>query len=115
MMPYAAPSIRACGCVVASGDRCQHMVKRDRERKARFDQHRPGARQRGYDSKWEKARAAFLAVNPRCAHPGCNAAATVVDHKIPHCGDRKLFWQRSNWQPLCVHHHNSAKQREERR
>lgn len=28
-------------------------------------------------------------------------AATVVDHIIPHKGDQYLFWDRSNWQPLC--------------
>ena len=32
--------------------------------------------------------------------------ATVVDHIKPHRGDQKLFWDRSNWQPLCEHHHN---------
>ncbi|MGM9590559.1 MAG: HNH endonuclease signature motif containing protein, partial [Faecousia sp.] len=32
--------------------------------------------------------------------------ATVVDHIIPHRGDRKLFWDESNWQPLCKDCHN---------
>jgi 5-methylcytosine-specific restriction protein A len=32
--------------------------------------------------------------------------ATVVDHKIPHKGDMKLFWDRSNWQSLCKCHHD---------
>jgi 5-methylcytosine-specific restriction endonuclease McrA len=91
------------------------MIARDAERKARHDLHRPSARQRGYDSKWDKARAAFLAAHPHCAHPGCNALATVVDHVIPHKGDRKLFWSRSNWQALCTHHHSSAKQSQEAR
>lgn len=27
--------------------------------------------------------------------------ATVVDHIVPHRGDQKLFWDESNWQPLC--------------
>jgi 5-methylcytosine-specific restriction protein A len=27
-------------------------------------------------------------------------AATVVDHIKPHKGDKLLFWQRANWQPL---------------
>jgi 5-methylcytosine-specific restriction protein A len=26
--------------------------------------------------------------------------ATVVDHILPHRGDRVLFWDRSNWQAL---------------
>jgi len=28
-------------------------------------------------------------------------AAGVVDHIVPHKGDADLFWQRTNWQPLC--------------
>jgi 5-methylcytosine-specific restriction protein A len=60
---------------------------------------RPSARERGYTRKWEQARKAFLASNPTCA---CGAPATIVDHKTPHRGDLKLFWSRSNWQPMCV-------------
>ena len=32
--------------------------------------------------------------------------ATVVDHVIPHRGDRKLFWDEQNWQPLCKECHD---------
>lgn len=112
-MPTAAPSVRACGCVVASGQRCQHMFARDRERKARFDQERPSARQRGYDSKWDAARKDFLAAHPRCVM--CGDLARLVDHKTPHRGDKRLFWSRSNWQPLCTPCHSSRKQSQERR
>jgi 5-methylcytosine-specific restriction protein A len=53
---------------------------------------------------WRSARAAFLSEHPLCSQ--CDAsgrvtAATVVDHIKPHKGDLGLFWQRSNWQPLC--------------
>ncbi|WP_353647022.1 HNH endonuclease signature motif containing protein [Mesorhizobium sp. WSM2240] len=89
------------------------MIAADRERKARFDQQRPSARQRGYDSKWDKERAAYLKAHPRCVR--CPSPATVVDHVTPHKGDRRLFWSRSNWQPLCTPCHSSGKQREERR
>ncbi len=37
----------------------------------------------------------------------------MVDHKIPHKGDQKLFWDRDNWQPLCKACHDSVKRREE--
>jgi 5-methylcytosine-specific restriction protein A len=30
----------------------------------------------------------------------------VVDHIIPHKGDKKLFWSRDNWQSLCLSCHN---------
>lgn len=111
-MPTAAPKVCACGKVVPQGGRCPCRAKADAERKARFDKTRPSARKRGYTGAWDKARAAFLKANPTCF---CGAPATVVDHRIPHKGDMAIFWDRSNWQPLCAHHHNSGKQRQERR
>jgi hypothetical protein len=49
-----------------------------------------------------------------CEEAGRFTPATVVDHRIPHRGDIRLFWDPINWQPLCTHHHSSAKQSEER-
>ena len=36
--------------------------------------------------------------------------ATVVDHIVPHRGDPQLFWDESNWQPLCkaCHDHKTG-------
>lgn len=112
-MASLAPYVCACGKAVPSGTRCSCKAASDRARKARFDQQRPTARQRGYNGKWDKARATFLARHPRCAR--CNEAARIVDHVIPHKGDPKLFWDSGNWQPLCTSCHSGAKQREERR
>ena len=74
------------------------------------------AAQRGYGYKWQKARAGYLRSHPLCGMcqaEGVVAAATVVDHKIPHRGDQALFWDRGNWQSLCPTHHSRDKQREE--
>jgi 5-methylcytosine-specific restriction endonuclease McrA len=63
-----------------------------------------------------------------CQQQGRAAAATVVDHIIPHrIGDalaskdaqqisaaRARFWDSANWQSLCTTHHNSTKQAQER-
>ena len=79
---------------------------------------RPSARERGYSSRWEKARATFLQAHPWClicAKQGLRIAATVVDHIIPHKGDPRLFWDKKNWQALCKPHHDSTKQRAEKR
>ena len=38
----------------------------------------------------------------------------LLDHIIPHRGDQKLFWDRSNLQPLCEHHHNVKTMTEDR-
>jgi 5-methylcytosine-specific restriction endonuclease McrA len=72
---------------------------------------------RGYGHKWRNSREVFLTNNPLCVMckaEGRVTAATVVDHIVPHAGDLKLFWKRSNWQPLCKWHHDSVKQRMER-
>lgn len=70
---------------------------------------RESAGKRGYNSRWRRESKAFLAAHPLCAEcqkEGRYVQATVVDHIVPHRGDQKLFWDRSNWQPLCEHHHN---------
>ena len=64
---------------------------------------------RGYGSQWRKASKAFLQAHPlcvKCREEGKFVKATVVDHIIPHRGDPGLFWDRSNWQPLCKKHHD---------
>lgn len=106
------PYLCHCGNKVGHGAKCPCTVKRTRERKAKHDQNRPNARDRGYDHNWDKARLDFLNRLPTCRF--CKEPATVVDHIKPHKGDPRLFWDRTNWQPLCAHHHNSTKQRLER-
>ena len=68
------------------------------------DRVRGGADARGYNKQWRSARADFLKRNPLCAEcmkRGEVRPATVVDHIVPHRGDRRLFWDEKNWQPLC--------------
>ncbi|MDW3204587.1 MAG: HNH endonuclease signature motif containing protein [Alphaproteobacteria bacterium] len=81
------------------------------------DRRRGSAAQRGYDGRWRKAREAFLAKHPLC-EMDCEAEgrvtpATVVDHIVPHKGDRALFWDRSNWQAGCETCHNRKTARED--
>lgn len=71
---------------------------------------------RGYGYKWQQARAGYLSKHPLCvycARVGRDTQATVVDHRVPHRGDMKLFWDSANWQPLCKPCHDGQKQREE--
>ena len=73
------------------------------------DHMRGGAAERGYDGRWRKARIAFLQRNPlcvECMRKGVLTPATVVDHIIPHRGDKDLFWNEENWQPLCKSCHD---------
>jgi 5-methylcytosine-specific restriction enzyme A len=97
-------------CVVCKrpchGRRCElhqtEVYQQDRER-------RGSARERGYDSQWDKARRTYLTRHPlcvQCEKEGRVVVAVVVDHVVPHKGDQRLFWDTANWQALCVMHHN---------
>lgn len=70
-----------------------------------------------YGRKWSKARDIYLQQYPlciMCEQMNIIEPATVVDHIQPHKGDEILFWDRDNWQSLCKHHHDSAKQAQEK-
>ena len=59
---------------------------------------RPYAYERGYDSRWRKARRRYLDAHPLCTEclkAGRYTRATVVDHIVPHRGDQKLFWDEN--------------------
>ena len=87
------------------------------EHKPLHTKDRAHAAERGYGAKWQRERRKFLEGNPfcvKCYEEGHITMATVVDHIKPHRGDQKLFWDRSNWQPLCEHHHNVKTMTEDR-
>lgn len=75
-----------------------------------YDEHRGTATERGYNSRWRKARLTYLRQHPLCVHcerEGRVTAATDVDHITPHRGDQELFWDAANnWQPLCKSCHS---------
>lgn len=73
------------------------------------------ASERGYGSKWNRARKRYLEKHPLCVScmkQGKYVKATDVDHIRPHRGDPVLFWDESNWQALC-HSCHSTKTRNE--
>lgn len=62
-----------------------------------------------YDRRWQKARKRFLRRHPvceECERVGQITEAKVVDHRIPHRGDERLFWDETNWSALCKPHHD---------
>lgn len=112
-MPMRAARICGCGHRIATGSLCPCDERRNRERKARHDAKRPSASKRGYDTKWQRESKAYLATHRTCVR--CGSPSTLVDHVIPHKGDQRLFWSRSNWQAMCTPCHSRAKQTDERR
>lgn len=82
-----------------------------------YEKERGSAAERGYDSRWRKARSRFLKAHPlcvRCKEEGKLVKAAVVDHIVPHRGDRKLFWDEGNWQALCKKCHDTKTMTEDR-
>lgn len=88
-----------CGALVRDGSGyCPKHAKRTETIK------RESSTQRGYGYAWQKARAGYLRNHPLCRRhqeKGQLVAATLVDHIVPHKGDKALFWDKTNWQPLC--------------
>lgn len=97
-MPWSPPKHCPAGHPPYMGRSCPTCSAK---RKAAADARRPTAHARGYDTKWQKEKSAWLAKpgNRLCAC-GCGRTANMVDHIIPPKGDMKLFWDRSNWQAM---------------
>ncbi len=67
--------------------------------------------------EWRQLKKAQLQRQPLCEmeHGARVEPATVVNHRIPHKGDRALFFDPANLQSLCKPHHDGPIQRTERR
>ena len=111
-MPKRAQSFcqyPGCRAIAERGGLCdQHRQQRKDESWQRFKA-KPVIRgtntERGYNFRWNRARAVFLSEHPlcrECERQGVLTPATVVDHIQPHRGDYALFWDQENWQPLCA-------------
>lgn len=95
------------GCLTLTNDRfCPTHTK---EYNRSYNRFRGTTAERGYGSRWQKARKPFLRDNPTCVEcrkKGKLTEANTVDHIIPHKGNQDLFWDRDNWQAMCTRCHN---------
>lgn len=90
-------------------------TRQEQERQA--DRRRGSARERGYDHHWDKAAKAHLDEHPLCAYCAAGAfgqaattEAVLVDHFVPHRGNREIFWFRPWWVSSCTPCHSGPKQ-----
>jgi 5-methylcytosine-specific restriction protein A len=102
---------QGCPALVPSG-RCPQHAQATRQH---YKRHYSGTRGLNYGRRWQKVRLLFLQQHPLCVL--CEAEhmvepATDVDHIQPHRGDYALFWDESNWQPLCKRHHSEKTAKE---
>lgn len=80
-----------------------------------YEGHRKSAFKRGYDKWWQRNRKWYLRLHPlcvKCLEDGRVECATVVDHIVPHKGNRKLLRDAANWQALCKPCHDGKTGRE---
>jgi len=100
LKPCSYPGCRAL--VAGGGSRC---VKHAKTEQRQYDRQRGSAAKRGYDGKWRRYRAAYLARNPVCVH--CGDVAEAVDHIQPVSGpDDPKFFEPENHQALCASCHS---------
>lgn len=108
-MPYAPGTLTL--------DSRPPRAERERARKSSWDARRGTSQERGYDSRWQRARLGYLAKHPlcvRCMDDAVVEPARHVDHIQPHRGDKALFWNSDNWQALCESCHNAKTAGEDR-
>lgn len=121
-MPTSPPTACPCGGKRQRGEACDRCGRggRKQARKA-YDDRRGNAHKRGYTRNWrdyehqDGAADNFLRLHPLCSECswyGLVVPATLVDHKRPHKGDMRLFWDQENWQSLCRKCHTKKTQRE---
>lgn len=68
-------------------------------------------------ARWQKLRWAILTRDlftcRMCRRVVADTSQLVADHKVPHRGDERLFWDPNNIQCLCKPCHDREKQRTE--
>lgn len=103
-----------CPALVDRGFCATHDAAHDREttrRAQEYDKARGTAAERGYDGDWREASRKYLRDHPYCECDACRSSfaphdADTVDHIVPHNGDLRLFWDRSNWRAMSWAHHS---------
>lgn len=102
--------VLGCGSASPCSAHGRPAVRRERERGH-------SAHSRGYTARWDRFAKTFLSQYPfcgmrpndeppvmsRCYEQGLSIPAEVVDHVVPHRGDKALFWAtKTNLQGLCM-------------
>ncbi|HZG82047.1 MAG TPA: HNH endonuclease [Brevibacillus sp.] len=111
LKPCSRPGCRE----LVTGRYCDQHAKSESQA---YERARGSAYQRGYDSKWQRYSKSFLRRNPLCACEDCKKLpvplpAEVTDHIVPHKGDKRLFWDPKNHQPMNKRCHDRKTARED--
>jgi 5-methylcytosine-specific restriction endonuclease McrA len=89
----------------------------ERQRSRQRDATQPW-RARYKTARWQKLRWSILLRDlftcQVCKRIEADTSRLVADHKVPHRGNERLFWDDRNLQCLCRACHDTVKQSEER-
>jgi 5-methylcytosine-specific restriction protein A len=102
MMPSRLCTAPGCYEPATLGSRCQRHAREHRA-------HAHASLSPLYQTRrWRRLSARFVRgqICLACEREGFITRATETDHVIPHHGDPALFWDETNWQPLCRRHHS---------
>jgi 5-methylcytosine-specific restriction endonuclease McrA len=101
MMPATITRLCPCGGKYVCG-KCERCGPKRDERRS--------SSERGYGSRWDAAKEAYLRKHPQCVC--CLAQGVVngergrtglrVDHIVPARMAPHLFWRRDNWNVICL-------------
>jgi len=101
--------VQNCPNISVSHGYCSQHIPLYLQDRQVYDDNRPNANQRGYTYRWHKVSRLYLKEHPLCVicqKEGRVTEAIIVDHITPHKGNQELFWNDSNWQPLCKSCHD---------
>ena len=96
------------------------------DKRRRYENKKPEYSKLYHTQRWIKQSNLFREKNPLCV--ACLQYGIITDcqgkdkngrpkgatdHIVPHKGNKRLFFDKTNWQTLCLMHHNqkSAKER----
>lgn len=120
MPPAPKKPCRKVGCnKLTTSSYCNEHSKKHKEEKIKktrdYDKIRGTRTQRGYDNRWLRASKEFIKgkVCVTCEKNGIAKMAECTDHIIPHKGNMELFWDKNNWQPLCLNCNSEKATKEE--
>lgn len=109
LKPKSICNYAGCGKTIDDKGYCDKHKEIAKKQADALKNRKPHEHSKLYNWQWKKVRANYLMLNPLCVECdkyGLLEPATVVDHIRPHKGNLDLFWNESNYQPLCKSCHD---------
>jgi len=110
LTPLKPCTYHGCNKLVKSG-RCEsHKKQADKAYDRDRDSNEPW-RQWIHSTRYRLAIGVYKSEHPlceACLKENIVRPVYIVHHKIPHKGNWDLFWDQSNWQSVCLEHHEKV-------